>query len=109
MNVITDNEHNTNEDADFTPVQRKKSRFNSISQSAPNAPIKAAQNTFVDAQNTFVGAQNKFVDSPIPMQELGTRQILFKRKQTDVVAPYAPIKKRRSSKRYYTSRNGILR
>jgi hypothetical protein len=88
MNVIKDNEHNTNEFADFTPVQRKKSRFNSISQSAPNAPIKATQ-------NTIVGAQNKFIDnSPIPMQELGTRQILFKRKQTDVIAPYAPIKKK---------------
>jgi len=87
MNVITDNEHNTNEDADFTPVQRKKSRFNSISQPAPNAPIKGEQ-------NKFVGSQNKFIDSPIPMQELGTKKILFKRKETDVVAPYAPIKKR---------------
>jgi hypothetical protein len=69
MNTTTDNKE---EDlTGFTPVQRKKSRFNALMENQLDAPIKKQVDTVRD-------------NTPITMQALGSPSVLFKRKLTNV-------------------------
>jgi hypothetical protein len=81
MNTNTNNDE-FNDMTEFTPVQRKKSRFSNIQsneeKSVPNAPIKVKLESSID-------------NSPVVMEDLSQPKILFKRKE-NLSAPNAPIK-----------------